>query len=211
MNHWQIEKLIDLGFIETEKGLFFQKELIEKELLVEIQIDHLGQLSYQVLDYLTHEPYLPFLMTAYQSGFVQELRMKVDCLLNDIKAFQFNQGSRLTQWIDQNYGIKPDYPWKKQPASQYVVFRHLSNRKWFALLLSLSFNQLKSDAEDKIVKVVNLKVDQTQVHSLIDYRSIFPAYHMNHQNWVSILLNDELEDEVLFSLVQSSYQLTEKK
>ena len=35
---------------------------------------------------------------------------------------------------------------------------------------------------------------------------IYEAYHMNKKNWISILLNDSLDDELLFKLLDNSYR-----
>lgn len=38
-----------------------------------------------------------------------------------------------------------------------------------------------------------------------------PDYHMNKENWISILLDDTVPEEEIKSLIRFSYQLTETK
>ena len=39
---------------------------------------------------------------------------------------------------------------------------------------------------------------------------IFPAYHMNKNNWITVVLDGELSDELVFGLVQKSFLLSDK-
>ena len=39
---------------------------------------------------------------------------------------------------------------------------------------------------------------------------IFPAYHMNKNNWITVVLDGELPDELVFELVQKSFLLSDK-
>lgn len=39
---------------------------------------------------------------------------------------------------------------------------------------------------------------------------IFPAYHMNKSNWITIWLDGTLADELIFELIKKSYLLSDK-
>ena len=41
-----------------------------------------------------------------------------------------------------------------------------------------------------------------------DIINIFPGYHMNKKNWITIILDDSLKDEEVFELIKESYELT---
>ena len=41
----------------------------------------------------------------------------------------------LEQLIFDTYSVEPDYPWMDTPES--AVFRHATNRKWFALVTTV--------------------------------------------------------------------------
>ena len=40
---------------------------------------------------------------------------------------------------------------------------------------------------------------------------IYPAYHMNHKYWISIVLNEEIEDERIMHLIDLSFNVTNEK
>ena len=49
---------------------------------------------------------------------------------------------KLEKYIQNNYSAEPDYPWVKYP--DYEVFRHISNKKWFALIMEIPKDKLAS-------------------------------------------------------------------
>lgn len=92
----------------------------------------------------------------------------------------------------------------------YAVFRHKDNKKWFALVATISSKSLGLK-EDKTIDVVNLKFDKNQTHDFAETNDhIFPAYHMNKNNWISVWLDGTLSDELVFELIKKSYLLSDK-
>ena len=47
---------------------------------------------------------------------------------------------QLMEFISEEYSVYGDYPWMKSP--NYVVYRHRSNRKWFAIIMDISESKL---------------------------------------------------------------------
>ena len=109
-------------------------------------------------------------------------------------------------WCKQQYDVEPDYPWNDWNA----VLRHKDNRKWFGLVLEVKGNKLGMDTE-KMVDLLNIKCDPVLIGSLLLQRGFFPAYHMNKDNWVSILLDAPENDEKIKSLLDMSYEMTKNR
>lgn len=40
------------------------------------------------------------------------------------------------------------------------------------------------------------------------YKSVVPAYHMNKQHWISIILDENMNDDEIKNLIAESYTLT---
>ena len=112
------------------------------------------------------------------------------------------------KFVIQNDDASFDYPWKKSPKNE--VFRHKDSKKWFALVMNVQKKRLGSD-EDGMVDVVNLKCDKELVGSLQKKHGIFKAYHMNRENWITVVLDGGVSDEKLKSFVRMSYGLTSGK
>lgn len=88
---------------------------------------------------------------------------------------------QLQQFILETYGTNAEYPWSKYPS--YMVFRHINNRKWFALIMNITREKLGlSDKEP--IDVVNVKCEPILIGSIQSESGIFPAYHMSKTNWI---------------------------
>lgn len=71
--------------------------------------------------------------------------------------------------------------------------------------------QLDGSADQELVEIVNLKVDGREIAEPLSQSGIFPAYHMSKKSWVSVLLNDTVEDQAILALLEKSrYQVGPK-
>lgn len=109
-------------------------------------------------------------------------------------------------WCRQQYGTEPDYPWKDQNA----VLRHMDNRKWYGIVLEVRPNQLGLSGAE-VVDVLNLKCNPGLIGSLRMQPGYYPAYHMNKDSWISVLLDGPAPEDEIKNLIDLSYQLTRKK
>ena len=112
------------------------------------------------------------------------------------------------KYIFNTYGVKPEYLWIKYPM--FAVFRHESNNKWFAVIMTIDKRKigLKSDGQ---IDVVNLKCDANIVPSMWEQEGIFPAYHMNKEHWLTVALDGSVNESNLKFLLALSFDLTDKK
>lgn len=65
--------------------------------------------------------------------------------------------------------------------------------------------------EKEFVDVLNVKGDPMLIASLRGQMGYFPAYHMNKEKWISILLGQAEFDESIQNLLALSYELTTPK
>ena len=114
----------------------------------------------------------------------------------------------LEKYIFDTYGVGPEYPWIKYPF--FSVFRHASNNKWFAVIMTIDKSKLGIN-EDGQIDVVNLKCDANIVPSMWQQEGIFPAYHMNKEHWLTVALDGSTNDNNLKFLLALSCDLTDKK
>ena len=110
--------------------------------------------------------------------------------------------------ILEKYGVIGDNPFEEYDST--LVFRHTSNRKWFALLMTISKRKLGLSSDDKI-DVVNVKCPQEIIDSMWQENGIFPAYHMNRAHWLSLALDGSVDNHTIEWLVELSYDLTKPK
>lgn len=114
----------------------------------------------------------------------------------------------LQTYIAETYNTDPDFPWESNPT--FAVYRHRSNRKWFALVMDIPKSKLGL-REDGDIDIVNLKCEPTLIGSLRLEKGFFPAYHMSKDKWVSVALDGSVDDEQLLFLLDMSFELTDVK
>ncbi len=105
----------------------------------------------------------------------------------------------------ESYGAKPDCPFAGDTDS--LVLRHEGSGKWFALLMRVKKSALGLGGEERI-DVMNVKIDPALVVSLCGRPGILPAYHMNREHWVSVLLTGEAPAELACALMDMSFEAT---
>lgn len=114
--------------------------------------------------------------------------------------------STLSTQIEQRYSAQAEYLWEKFP--DYAVFRHQSNRKWFAVLMVVEADKIGLVKEGKI-SIINVKANPEEIGSLRMMKGVYPAYHMNKEHWLSLHLS-EIDEALLFELLDESFALTQK-
>lgn len=113
--------------------------------------------------------------------------------------------TELTSFILEHFPCREDHPWEKYP--DYATFKHLENGKWFALVAQISGQNLHLPFT-AAVDFVNLKNDPDLITSLRQEPGILPAYHMNKEHWLTVLLDGSVDSELVKALVETSFELT---
>ena len=110
--------------------------------------------------------------------------------------------------ISETYNAEADYPWLKYP--NYEVFRHSNKQKWFALIMDVPKDKLGLHGSEPL-DVVNFKCDPILIGSLRSEAGIFPAYHMNKEQWITVALDGSVSDDKIKMLLDMSYEATAPK
>ena len=192
--------LSDFGFEQSDGKWIYVQDFFDGAFRAVIEIDNNGHITGNVYETDSNEIYIPLRVESMDSGFVGKVRGEYVQILENIKSrccvanyFIYPQANRLAQAIYQKYGDKPTFPWEK--LSGFGVFRNPDNRKWY----SGEF------------EAVNIKLNEAKISELLGQKGFYPAYHMNKKNWITVSLDDTLQDDVIFSLIEESHRLTEKK
>ena len=115
---------------------------------------------------------------------------------------------QICAYAEEHYGVEPDYPCPNDPETP--VLRHPGPKKRFAILMNVSRSTLHLDG-DGYIDIMNVKCDPILSGSLRMEPGFLPAYHMNHDLWLTILLDGTVPFEELTSLLDMSFDLTMKK
>ncbi len=115
---------------------------------------------------------------------------------------------KLLELASEKYSVEPDYPWESSPES--AVLRHLGTRKWFALLMKVQRRSLGLPGEGE-AEIMNVKGDPRLIGTLRGSPGVLPAYHMNKENWLTLLLDGTAPWEQIAYLLDQSYELTKRR
>lgn len=105
---------------------------------------------------------------------------------------------KIINYIKEKYDANPEYLWDDTPDA--AIFRHSNNKKWFALIMNV-----------KNEEYINVKTNTDYFDLLRNtYDYIIPAYHMNKEHWNTVIISKDVNETLLYELINQSYELTKK-
>lgn len=123
---------------------------------------------------------------------------------------------RLAHYLQATYGDIYDHPFEKYP--EFSSYRYPLNHKWYALIMTVARGKLdlgdetwSKEALEQKIEIINIKVNPKDLPQLLEIRGIYPSYHMSKKSWVSLVLDETVSDDLLFSLVENSRALVAGK
>ena len=206
------EKAHAYGFVENGEVWTYSCQILQGDFYMAVSITP-DNVSFQVFDQETGDLYPQVHMESMRGSFVASVReacleilyqIRKACF--DVQDFICPQTKRIMDQIQEKYGDQLEYLWEKSPDT--AVLRHEGNQKWYAVLMRIPWDKLEKGREG-LVEAVNLKHDQ--VADLLSKKGIYPAFHMNKRYWLSLALDDSLQDEEVLELIERSWNLTVKK
>ena len=110
--------------------------------------------------------------------------------------------------IFDEYSVEPDFPFRMDDVT--CVFRHIDNRKWFGIAMVIPYRTVGINKPGD-VDILNVKCDPIMMGSLRGKSGFCPAYHMNKDKWITILLDGSAGQEDIKALLAISYSMTAVK
>ena len=145
------------------------------------------------------------------TSFIAELKEECINILVDIRdncyqkeMFVYNQTNRINNNIKNKYDVIPEFLWEKTPNC--CVYRNKRSARWFGIIMNISKNKIVG-IDKKEIEVINLNLGEKVIETL-DRKGIYKAYHMNKKNWVSIILDDTLDDSEIMDLIDISFNMS---
>lgn len=211
----KIDQLLAYGFHLIDGAYHFETTFMNGAFRAMITVSKKGEISGKVIDVLNDEEYAQLRIDSLTGAYVSQVRDEYRQLLADIAEkcaedilFKSAQANRITEMIKEQFQVLPDFPWGQKQYQSYGTFRHVESRKWFALIMDVKRDVLLKDGDESIVDIINLKVDPAKSTRLLKTKGIFPAYHMNHKTWISVMLDENLSDQEIMELIADSFTLT---
>lgn len=205
-------KLKKYGFTKKGNAYIYSNIFMQNEFKAEIKVDSKGKLTGKVIELETNEEYLPIQIESYVGAYVGKIREAYLAILEDIskkcfkeKEFISEQANRISEKIFEKFGEKSDNPFSK--IDHIAVYRYPQNQKWYALVMNIKESLLTKGIKEEDspnIEIIDLKIDLSKYDEIHRLKGVYPAYHMNHAQWISIMLNDSLKDEQIMELIEVS-------
>ncbi|MFA6830051.1 MAG: MmcQ/YjbR family DNA-binding protein [Bacilli bacterium] len=204
----EISKLLSYGFIRKSNLLIFEKKIHNDEFTLQVEVNDKSNTSFKLIENAFKEEFVLFALDSYQGDYVFSLRKEAIAILDDIIAkcyydsfYKTQQARNIALFIKDNYDdVLTPFPGDEDYC--YTVKRK-DTKKWYLLLLKVQRGKIDNSASQEPIEVICLKGDI----DTIDNEVIFPGFHMNKKHWISIILDNSLPDNALFSFIELSYQL----
>lgn len=199
-----IEKIEQAGFKKKKDAWVKWFPILDGEFRLEVVVTK-ENTTYRVMDTAFEEEYIGYKVGTGEFGL--RIKEEINIILEQLvrKAykdvwFANQQANRITAKVKKEYEDEPEFLFKNNEDAG--VFRNPANEKWYAVILN-------KKEEEKIITVLNVKLDRKKVEQLQKKEGYIPAYHMNKTYWISIVLDDTLEDEEIMKLIKESHAFTE--
>lgn len=206
------DALIPFGFVH-EKGGYVIERMIYEGMLCRVTVNDDGEVRGKVFDVDLGEEYVNHRNESATGAYVVGVRAAFESFLREIadaccekKRYIGAQADRIDRIIFETFGVSPEFLWAKFP--HFGVYRDPATRKWFAIIMNVDKGKVVPGASGE-VEVMNLKLDDRASSYLGE--GVYPSYHMDRKNWVSVLLDDTAPDARIVEMLRISYENSDKK
>lgn len=207
-------KLLNYGFKKIENTFEFKKLIIDEQFLLTIKIKE-NDISSEILELSTNEPYTLYLVEGAVGSFVGRVREEYVGTLNDIAKscfyrdiFKEENSKKIIEYIKEKYDGDLEYLWEKSPEN--AIWRRKDNKKWYGALLTVNSEKLGLKYNKKL-EVLDIRCKEENIEKLVDNIIFFKGYHMNKKSWITVNLNEKLNLEEIYRMIDESYNLALKK
>ena len=200
------------GFVKTGGQYRYEKVFMDGDFKAVVTIDENGKINGEVYDLASDDIYFPLRVEEMSVGYVGEVRSEYEKILQNIREkccrenyFIGSQTNRIATLIAAKYGDKPDFPWEKY--DDCGVFRNPDTNKWYALVMNIDRKKI-APKQSGNVEIMNIKLDAEEILQLHKQNGFYPAYHMNKKSWITLVLDDTLDDRTVEKYLDKSHEFT---
>ena len=207
------KRLKTYGFKNNNNEYIYEKVFLNNKFKAIITINKDKIVTGKVIDLEINDEYLALRIEG-QGEFVSKVREEYKSILSDIKKhccdekpFISEQANRMTKYIKEKYNNEPEFLWDKFKGC--AIFRNSNNKKWYALITNIDLSKLENKTGE--VEIINVKLEREKILDLLKEKGYYPAYHMNKEHWITILLDGTVPKQKICDLIDISYDLTSKR
>lgn len=204
-------ELIKYGFIKENNRYIYKTKIQNNQFEAIIVISDKENYA-RLIDLENDSDFVLVDIEASNGQFVGKLRDEYDKIIEDIiikctskKVFISKQAEKIIDYIKEKYNDELEFLWQK--FDDNAIWRNKQNNKWYGILLKVSEKKLGIDSE-KEVEIIDLRYQKEKIEFVVDSSKIFQGYHMNKNSWITIKLDETVNDLEIFELIDNSYKLS---
>lgn len=205
-------KLLEYGFIFKDNIYYYEKDILYNKFKVLIEIN--DEMISKVIDKALNEEYILVDVESATGNYVGKVKEEYNNILSDIintctkkDIYKSKQLKEILKYIKNTYNDKPEFLWKSSPNA--AAIRNKKNNKWYIVIMPVIASKIGLESNEEI-EIIDIRYQKDKTEEIIDNVNIFPAWHMNKKSWITINLNGSLNNEIIYSLIDNSYELSLK-
>lgn len=121
------------------------------------------------------------------------------------EGFTGEQTKEVIRFVREEYGGELEFLWQDENA----VWRNPTNRKWYGLLMRVRSEHLGLKG-DEVREILVLRFEKGMAREFVASKNcegIRLAYHMNKDNWVTVVMDEGVATTEILGLVEQSYRI----
>ncbi len=208
------DKLLNYGFIKKEDNYIYESNICDNFFKIIVEISKEKQIS-KVIDLEVNDEYVLIDVNDSFGEFIGKIKEEYEKKLNDIiekcttlNIFKSREAKEIIKYVKEKYDDDLEFLWEK--FSNNAIWRNKENNKWYGLLVVLPENKLGKEGNKKI-EIIDLRYQKENVKEIIDNEKFFEGYHMNKNNWITIVLDGSVSLKEIYKLIDNSYELSLKR
>ena len=203
------KKLLDYGF-SCENGVYSYKAKIYNNQFEAIFSFSEKENFSKLIDVSNEDEYILVDVQDATGEFVGKVRQEYENLISDIiekcsdiEIFKSNQTKEVIKFIKEKYHDEFEFLWDDENA----ICRNKINKKWYIVFMKVSEIKLNLPS-DNLAEIIDLRYQKNETDKIVDNEKVFPGYHMNKNSWITIKLDNTLETDKIFKLIDNSRSLS---
>lgn len=203
--------LISNGFTNNNGTYLLKEDILDGLFQVVIEISKDKMIS-RVIETNVNEEYILVDVEDATGEYVGKVKDAYQEVLNKcmktctvIDVFKEKQTKKLISYVEKTYGDSLEYLWEKFPDN--AIWRNKKNNKWYAAILTVKKNKIDGIGEE-IIEVLDLRYKKEDIDKMVDFKDVFPGYHMNKKSWITIKLDGSVDFNKICMLLDLSYELS---
>lgn len=202
--------LLDYGFKKINNEYIYQKNIGNDKFKIEVVINEDNMVS-KVIDIFNKEEYILVDLKTTLGEYASKIKEEYEFIINDIitkcsfiDSFKSKQTKKIIDYIKEKYHNELEFLWPN--SLDTAVFRCSNTNKWYVVVMTIEKDKLGFEDTTK-VEIINLKYQKDKIDNLVDNKLFFRGYHMNKKSWITIILDESVNINKIYELIDNSYSL----